>query len=471
MAAAAAAEASAQEAALASAGVPFGVGLLTANDSALLTGASAAELEAAVRAAQEELLERGRRDRKQQMRSERRRRALADRVLGKGGNELLARVRAKLQEHGIELPTVQVEFRGVQVKTDALVGAAGIQTVGSVPLALLRRLLGRGKQQTREIAVLGGPGGPLSGILKPGRATLLLGPPGCGKTALMRVLGARLEGCGALDVAGQVLYNGRTKDEFAVARAVGFVEQTDNHTGALTVEETLSFAHLCQVGAAAGCRGSKGARGRSKGCGGASDGDGGGGVRAQILEAKAARSLADLRQLSGSGSCGLVGGGGGGGAASSSGAGAGAARRESPSERLRAAARAQLEEDEVRALLITLFPLSPLLAPSPVRRQQHAQPRHHAHPHTQRKHTQTHNTNTGRGAARRPLRHRPAARRGRHALPGPRARPRRPRRRRDDARAVGRRAQAADVRRDARGAAARAAAGAREARGGGCCRA
>lgn len=111
-----------------------------------------------------------------------------------------------------------------------------------------------------------------------GRSTLLLGPPSCGKSTLMRVLANRLKGCGALDVKGevrpltkqgvqqpsrgtarslaacsgrllqlaplvagkpaalpyshhldaparQVLYNGHTKDECVVERVVAFAEQ------------------------------------------------------------------------------------------------------------------------------------------------------------------------------------------------------------------------------------------------------
>lgn len=34
----------------------------------------------------------------------------------------------------------------------------------------------------------------VSGVIKPGRMTLLLGPPGCGKTTLLTALSGRLKG-------------------------------------------------------------------------------------------------------------------------------------------------------------------------------------------------------------------------------------------------------------------------------------
>jgi hypothetical protein len=82
----------------------------------------------------------------------------------------------------------------LQVTTDALVGSAGVATVGNVAITAARNLLGL-KQQTVEIAVVN----KMRGVLRPGRLTLLLGPPGCGKSTFLKVgpagAGAELHTC------------------------------------------------------------------------------------------------------------------------------------------------------------------------------------------------------------------------------------------------------------------------------------
>jgi hypothetical protein len=86
-----------------------------------------------------------------------------------------------------------------QVKTDAAVGSAGIPTVGNMPLRIARRLLGL-KQPTVELSVVNG----MTGVLRPGRLTLLLGPPGSGKSTFLKV--------------GACMYGRLTTDGLAASR-------------------------------------------------------------------------------------------------------------------------------------------------------------------------------------------------------------------------------------------------------------
>lgn len=50
----------------------------------------------------------------------------------------------------------------------------------------------------------------------------------------------------AVQVHGDILYNGKKFDDFVVERTAGYVEQTDQHYPILTVRETLDFAAWCQ---------------------------------------------------------------------------------------------------------------------------------------------------------------------------------------------------------------------------------
>lgn len=94
----------------------------------------------------------------------------------------IKRLRERLDEYSVKLPSVTIEYRDLTVKTDALVGSAGIPTVVSTILAKVKQVLGM-KQQTVEVSVVDG----VSGVLKPGRMTLVLGPPSCGKSTFMKV--------------------------------------------------------------------------------------------------------------------------------------------------------------------------------------------------------------------------------------------------------------------------------------------
>jgi ABC-type multidrug transport system ATPase subunit len=81
----------------------------------------------------------------------------------------------------------------------------------------------------------------LSGVFTPGRICLVLGPPGGGKSMLMKAL------CGLAptQITGDLTYNGHTQAEFNV-RTCRYVDQHNLHNPNLTVRETLNFSAMCQ---------------------------------------------------------------------------------------------------------------------------------------------------------------------------------------------------------------------------------
>ncbi|KAJ4828263.1 hypothetical protein Tsubulata_012072 [Turnera subulata] len=84
----------------------------------------------------------------------------------------------------------------------------------------------------------------VSGIIKPGRMTLLLGPPSSGKTTLLLALAGKLDK--DLKLSGRVTYNGHGMDEFVPQRSAAYISQYNLHIGEMTVRETLAFSAKCQ---------------------------------------------------------------------------------------------------------------------------------------------------------------------------------------------------------------------------------
>jgi ABC-type multidrug transport system ATPase subunit len=81
-----------------------------------------------------------------------------------------------------------------------------------------------------------------SGVLAPGKMTLLLAPARSGKSSLMKILAGRVA---SSRFHGKVWYGGRLAEEVNVNRLVGFVGQDDVHLPLLTVTETLEFSLAC----------------------------------------------------------------------------------------------------------------------------------------------------------------------------------------------------------------------------------
>ncbi|KAL0011829.1 hypothetical protein SO802_006937 [Lithocarpus litseifolius] len=80
----------------------------------------------------------------------------------------------------------------------------------------------------------------VSGIIKPRRMTLLLGPPSSGKTTLLKKYEILLQ------LSGRVTYNGHGMNEFVPGRTAAYISQYDLHIGEMTVRETLGFSARCQ---------------------------------------------------------------------------------------------------------------------------------------------------------------------------------------------------------------------------------
>ncbi|KAL8089213.1 hypothetical protein AgCh_038848 [Apium graveolens] len=75
------------------------------------------------------------------------------------------------------------------------------------------------------------------------RMTLLLGPPGCGKTTLLLALSGKIDK--NLEVSGEISYNGYKMNEFIPHKTAAYISQYDQHISEMTVRETLDFAARC----------------------------------------------------------------------------------------------------------------------------------------------------------------------------------------------------------------------------------
>ncbi|XP_022855758.1 pleiotropic drug resistance protein 1-like [Olea europaea var. sylvestris] len=157
--------------------------------------------------------------------------------------KFLMGLRSRLDRVGIDLPTIEVRFEHLNIGAEVYVGSRALPTFFNFFAYVLEGFLNylhMLPSRKKHLSILK----DVSGIIKPCRLTLLLGPPSSGKTTLLLALAGKHDS--ALKFSGNVTYNGHGMNEFVAQRTAVYIGQHDVHIGEMTVRETLEFSARCQ---------------------------------------------------------------------------------------------------------------------------------------------------------------------------------------------------------------------------------
>ncbi|KAK2371477.1 pleiotropic drug resistance protein [Trifolium repens] len=165
------------------------------------------------------------------------------RVTEEDNETFLLKLRERIDRVGICMPTIEARFENLNVEAEANVESRALPTFFNFIANTIETYLNYLhilSSKKKHVTILK----DVSGIVKPCRMTLLLGPPSSGKTTLLLALAGRLDP--NLKVRGTVTYNGYGMNEFIPQRTAAYISQHNVHIGEMTVRETLAFSARCQ---------------------------------------------------------------------------------------------------------------------------------------------------------------------------------------------------------------------------------
>ncbi|KAI3517159.1 hypothetical protein L1887_16368 [Cichorium endivia] len=163
-------------------------------------------------------------------------------IIEEDNESFLLRLRERTDRVGIETPKIEVRYKNLSVEGNVFIGSRALPTLFNATLNAIEgflqfiRLVPSNKQVLKILQ-------DVSGIVRPSRMTLLLGPPSSGKTTFLKTLAGVPEN--DLTVTGEVTYCGHKMSEFVPQRTCAYISQHDVHHGEMTVRETFDFAGRC----------------------------------------------------------------------------------------------------------------------------------------------------------------------------------------------------------------------------------
>ncbi|KAL6560039.1 Pleiotropic drug resistance protein 2 [Orobanche gracilis] len=163
-------------------------------------------------------------------------------VVEEDNESFLQRLRNRTDRVGIDITKVEVRYEHLSITGDTHAGSRALPTLLNSTLNVIDGIMEKVRiipSKKRNVKILH----DVSGIVRPSRMTLLLGPPGAGKTILLKALAGKLDK--DLKVDGKITYCGHEFSEFIPQRTCSYISQHDLHHGEMTVRETLDFSGRC----------------------------------------------------------------------------------------------------------------------------------------------------------------------------------------------------------------------------------